>query len=417
MIISKTESEHIVNGQEMLVGIDIAKQTHFARTLLSNGRESKAFCFQNTREGFETLLSWLKLNKERAGCSSIIVGIESTGHYWEPLAFFLDDKHGIKLVQVNPKYVKKTKELYDNSPGKTDSKDAGIIAMLLRMGKFQRLVLPKGHFADLRRYSKLREQKIVDLGVQRNILHSLVDTVFPEYGGIFKKLESKTSLHILKNFTTPEKIIRSGTKKLSSLLRTASHGRHSDACAERLLSAASNTVGIREGIEAAAYSIRSSVIAIENIQKEISVIEKELLRILHKIPYAEQLLSMPGIGPITIAIVLGEAGDLRRYQRAEELIKLAGLNLFEISSGKHHGQRHITKRGRPLLRKCLFYAALRTVKTGGAFREDYLRHTQTNQMHKTKALVAISRKLLRVLFALVRDGVEYNQNKIELLAA
>ncbi|MEK7698945.1 MAG: transposase [Planctomycetota bacterium] len=204
---------------------------------------------------------------------------------------------------------------------------------------------------------------------------------------------------------------------LTPEVSTASHGRHSDACAERLLSAASNTVGIKEGIEAATYSIRSSVIAIENIQNEIAIIEKELLHILHKIPYTGQLLSIPGIGTISLAIVLGEAGDLRRYQRAEELIKLAGLNLFEISSGNHHGQRHITKRGRPLLRKCLFFAALRSVKTGGAFREEYLRHTKTNQMHKTKALVAISRKLLRVLFALVRDGVQYNQRKTQLLAA
>lgn len=417
MIISKTERGRIVNQGEMLVGIDIAKQTHFARILLTDGRESKPLSFQNTREGFEALLRWLILNKEQAGCSSIIVGLESTGHYWEALAFFLDGRHGIRLVQVNPKYVKKTKELYDNSPGKTDSKDAGIIAMLIRMGKFQRLILPRGPFADLRGYSKLREQKVVELGVQRNILHSLVDTVFPEYGGIFKKLESKTSLYILKNFTTPERIIGANIKKLISVLRTASHGRYSDACAERLRSAASTTIGLREGIEAAAYAIRSSVATIENIQKEISVIEKELLCLLHKIPYAGQLLSIPGIGAVSLAIVLGEAGDLHRYQRAEELIKLAGLNLFEISSGTHQGQKHITKRGRPLLRKCLFFAAMRTVKTGGAFREDYLRHTKTHQMHKTKALVAIARKLLRVLFALVRDGVQYNQRKMELLAA
>ncbi|MBA3060219.1 MAG: IS110 family transposase [Thermodesulfovibrionales bacterium] len=417
MIISKTENEHNVNGQEMLVGIDVAKQTHVARILLTDGRESKAFSFHNTREGFESLMSWLMLNKMRFGCSSILAGLESTGHYWEALAFFLDGENDIRLVQVNPKYVKKTKELYDNSPGKTDSKDAGVIAMLIRMGKFQRLVLPKGHFAELRCYSKLREQKVVGLGVQRNILHSLVDPIFPEYGGILKKLESKTSLHILKNFTTPDGILIAGIKKLTFSLRTASHGRHSHACAERLYSAASTTIGVREGIEAAAYAIRSSVAAIENIQKDISVIEKELLRVLQKIPYAGQLLSIPGIGPVSLAIILGEAGDLHRYKKAEELIKLAGLNLFEISSGKHHGQRHITKRGRPLLRKCLFFAALRTVKTGGTFREDYLRHTKTNQMHKTKALVAISRKLLRVLFALVRDGVQYNQKKMELLAA
>ena len=136
-------------------------------------------------------MKWLILNKEKAGCSSIIVGLESTGHYWELLAFFLDGKHGIRLVQVNPKYVKKTKELCDNSPGKTNSKDAGIIAVLIRMGKFQRLVLPRGHFADLRYYSKLREQKIVNLGVQRNILYSLVDTVFPDTEVFLKNLRAR----------------------------------------------------------------------------------------------------------------------------------------------------------------------------------------------------------------------------------
>ena len=68
MIISKTENGHNVNGQEMLVGIDVAKQTHVARILLTDGRESKAFSFHNTREGFESLMSWLMLNKMRFGC-------------------------------------------------------------------------------------------------------------------------------------------------------------------------------------------------------------------------------------------------------------------------------------------------------------------------------------------------------------
>jgi hypothetical protein len=58
MTISKTESKHIVNGQELLVGIDIAKQTHVAKILLANGKESRPFS-QNTREGFDALISWL----------------------------------------------------------------------------------------------------------------------------------------------------------------------------------------------------------------------------------------------------------------------------------------------------------------------------------------------------------------------
>ncbi len=203
MNISKSQKGKFSNAGDMIAGIDVAKHKHISRILFPDGSESSAFEFLNNRKGFQAFLHWLFSFKANASNTSVMIGIESTGHYWEPLAFFLDTVPGIRLVQVNPKHIKKTKELYDNSPGKTDSKDAGIIAMLIRMGRFQRLVLPRGYFAQLRSYGKLREQKIVELGVQRNILHSLVDRVFPEYGSIFKKIESKTSLMILKQYTTP----------------------------------------------------------------------------------------------------------------------------------------------------------------------------------------------------------------------
>jgi len=230
-------------------------------------------------------------------------------------------------------------------------------------------------------------------------------------------MESKTSLTLLKHYTTPEQILHAGRKSLSQLLHRASRGQLSAASAQRLIEAASTTVGLQEGMEATTFAIRNIVASLERIQEEIITIEKALAQVLDQIPYAPQILSIPGVGKITLALLLGEAGDLRRYHKAEELIKLAGLNLFEISSGAHQGRRHISKRGHPLLRKCLFFAALRTVKSGGAFREVYLRWTETNHMQKTKALVAISRKLLGLLFALVRDHVAYQPRRAELRAA
>jgi transposase len=413
---SKPPKGKFVNDQ-MIVGIDVAKWKHVAKILFPDGSESPPFPFPNQRQGFEAFLSWLFSYQKRAHCHSLLVGLESTGHYWEPLTFFLEAIPEIRLVQVSPRHVKKTKEVYDNSPGKTDRKDAGIIAMLIQMGRFQRLVLPKGPFAELRGYARLRERKIVELGVQRNLLHSLVDLVFPEYGSLFPKMESKTSLTILKHYTTPEQILHAGFQSLSQLLHRASRGKLSATSAQRLIEAASTTVGLKEGMEATTFAIRNIVASLERIQEEIATIEKALAQVLDQIPYAPQILSIPGVGKITLALLLGEAGDLRRYQKAEELIKLAGLNLFEISSGAHQGRRHISKRGHPLLRKCLFFAALRTVKTGGAFRAVYLRWTETNHMQKTKALVAISRKLLGLLFALVRDKVTYQPRRGELRAA
>ena len=117
-------------------------------------------------------------------------------------------------------------------------------------------------------------------------------------------------------------------------------------------------------------------------------------------------MSIKGIGPIITAAIIGEVGDLRQYDYAHQLQKLAGINLYEISSGKQKGQRHITKRGRHLLRKMLYYAALNVTKKGGILHDTYNNHLK-KRMTKTQALTAISRKIICIIYALVRDNTDY----------
>ncbi len=109
---------------------------------------------------------------------------------------------------------------------------------------------------------------------------------------------------------------------------------------------------------------------------------------------------------MTAAGLIGEVGDFRQFSTISEMMKLAGMDLFEISSGIHRGRRRISKRGRPLLRKLLFFAALNTVRKGGVMHACYQRYLHRG-MPKVKALVAIARKLLRIIFALVRDHRQY----------
>jgi len=128
---------------------------------------------------------------------------------------------------------------------------------------------------------------------------------------------------------------------------------------------------------------------------------------IEKLPHAKKLLSIKGIGVVILGGILGEVGDFRNYHKQAELVKLAGLDIYEISSGKYHGERHISKCGRWLLRKLLYFASLNVVRKGGIMRGTYLRLTK--RMAKTKALIAIARKLLCLMFAMVRDGTEYQQ--------
>ena len=120
------------------------------------------------------------------------------------------------------------------------------------------------------------------------------------------------------------------------------------------------------------------------------------------------LLSLKGVGVVSAAVILGETGGLSRYTSSREVLKLAGLNLFEISSGTHRGRVRISKRGRPLLRHILFILATVQAKEGMPLNGEY-RALLERKMPPVKALIALSRKLVRLLFALVRDERCYTE--------
>ena len=115
---------------------------------------------------------------------------------------------------------------------------------------------------------------------------------------------------------------------------------------------------------------------------------------------------MKGLGTVTVAGLIGEVGDFTKFRTQSEIMKLAGLDLYEISSGKRKGQRRISKRGRSLLRKILYYAAISTIRKNGIMCSYYIRLIGRG-MKRTSALVVIAKKLLRIIHAIVRDDRDY----------
>ncbi len=174
------------------------------------------------------------------------------------------------------------------------------------------------------------------------------------------------------------------------------------------MDAAANSIGIREGREALELELRQLLVRMELVRNQLGEIEQTINRVIKEVPYIEILSSIPQVGQITLAAILGEAGDFRQYQNARQIIKFAGLNLYEISSGQHHGRKRITKRGRPLLRQMLYLAGLRLIKQQGAFYQFYKRLVERGKP-KPQAIVAMGCKLLRVLFAMVRDNRKFKE--------
>jgi len=166
----------IRTAHTLIVGVDIAKKTHWARML--DGRMGIEVQFKNNTEGFARLLGRMSRAKERIGAETIVVAMEPSGHYWRPLAGYLS-RAGITVVIVNPYHVKKQKELDDNSPTKNDRKDALIIATLTWEGRFSRCYLPQGIWAELRGYTQSRWQQRRKLNAALNNLVAILDEYFP----------------------------------------------------------------------------------------------------------------------------------------------------------------------------------------------------------------------------------------------
>ena len=100
--------------------------------------------------------------------------------------------------------------------------------------------------------------------------------------------------------------------------------------------------------------------------------------LLSEIPIANQLRSI-GLGTICMAAILSGAGDLRQYAHGRQLLRKAGLNLAESTSGKRKGQIVLSKRGDAMLRKYLYLAMLQLVGNNPLFR----------QLHKNKIIIGI----------------------------
>jgi transposase len=385
------------------VDIGVASNTGYCTTL--DGRSTKPFRFDNTKEGFEKFWGMTIASKNRFGCDEVLVGYESTGPYAEPLVHYLANRP-VRIVQVNPMHTKKMKEVNDNSPLKTDDKDPRVIADIIRLGRALSVVIPEGDAASLRRLNNARERHVGEQTALLNQLQQLVFLIFPEFKTVLKNMKGKTAQYILKRYTLPERIGTLSQEALGEEMRKQSMGKFGIKDAESLIGLARETVGIKEGLAGISMDIKHILMQLKAEGRFISEVEGEMGAILGRIPYSVRLLSIKGLGIVSVAGLIGEVGDFSKFSTQSEIMKLAGLDLYEISSGKRRGQRRISKRGRSLLRKILFYAAIQMIRKNGIMYDYYARLTSRG-MERMRALIAVSRKLLRIIHAIVRDNRDY----------
>jgi len=408
---AKHEKLDLVRGNVVIVGADIGKKKNVARFIDRDGFElCKSFKFRNDEAGMLSFIRKCLDLKEQQAADSIVIGMEPSGHYWEPLAYFLKDYPMVQVL-VNPYHVKKSKEFEDNSPGKNDKKDAILIAKLVKDGNFFKVYLPEGIYRDLRNLTAEREQQRRKLNSCKNRLVALLDSYFPEYLKVFKTLLGKTSVFLLKHYPFPADIEKLTEEELTATIKAASNKRLGGKKAKQLKKTAEISVGIKEGRDSARYRVKSCLEEIEFHLKQLKATEQDMSERLSKTGFKLNLLSIPGIGVVTAASFLGEIGDITRFEHPSQIIKLAGFNLKGNTSGdKEISETKITKRGRSRLRCLLYQAALVAAAKNPQLKAlyHYFRTRAKNPLKTNQALIALANKLVRIIFALLKKTAYYD---------
>ena len=404
-----------IENTDAIVGIDIAKNVHWAGIILPNGKEiKKSFSFHNNRKGFESLVETVKNVLIMLNLKKAIVGMEPTGHYWKSCARYLKKIDWIKVVTVNPFHVKNAKEFDDNCQTKNDKKDCMTIARLIKDARFFEPYLPEGIWAELRNLSNTRAELVRKQNAVKCRLVAIIDEYFPEYTKVFKNVLSRTSEEILKECPFPEDIKSIGKEELLKHIKKTVKRGYSKKQVEKIYELANESIGTTEGIEGAKFQLNMYMEEAKLLDKQIKMTEQELERQLKETGFYESLISIQGIGIVSAATFVGEVGDINRFDSYEQIRRYAGLNLVENSSGNHKGKTTISKRGRSLLRSILYRMAFTMVNKNKEIKElyKYLTTRKENQLKKKQAIVAVIGKILQIIYAVVTKNEEYKAARV-----
>lgn len=404
-----------ITEKTLIVGIDVGSETHYARAFDWRNYEytKKPLEFSNTEAGFQTFKAWVEDLSEKHGKTTLIPGMEPTGHYWFALGKFLQD-NGMKPVHVNPHHVKKSKELDDNNPNKNDRKDPKTIAALVNEGRFSYPYLPTGIYAEIRSLSNLRFQTQEEVTRIKNRLARWFSIYFPEYKDVYRDLKAVSGRMVLKVAPLPEDIRNLGVEGVNQTWRDAKLRGAGRKRAKTLVSAAEHSVGSKEGTAAARYELKNLLEDMDVYTARLEEVLGKIEEMLKEIPYVDKLMEIKGIGMATVSGFIAEVGDIGRFDNPKQLQKLAGYAIVANDSGKHNGESRISYRGRKRLRYVLYEAAISLVGKNEEFRaiHEYYRTRRENPLKKMQSVVAVACKLLRVFYAILTKGVDYDPKKL-----
>jgi transposase len=406
----QVEKRQRITTATLIVGMDIGCEFN-AMCLMNKegtilGRYPKIY---NSRKGFDYFHAVIETTKKRYGFTDVIIGMEPTGHYWRKIAFFAIDR-GYEVRFIRTTALKHQRELDESSSSKNDMRDAYTIANITREGKYIDTVIEDGVFRQLRTLAHTRERVQRISAGAKHALKGVLEDYFPELKKVFWSMKAKGLLALLSHCPFPADVLAITPDMVTDIIAQSTRRKaKAHEKARKIYEAAQQTVGLKHIGEADRYRLAACLFEIRHSESQLKEIEFRMEALLHKIPLAKYILSIPGIGVVTCGVFLGEVGNPYNFTDPKQIVKYAGYDPKEHDSGQYIGRKIISKKGRWLLRKYLYFMAMRAVHRNPFFKQYY--ESKQKNMEKKEALCAVVIKLIKVIFALLRDKRPFTENQ------
>ena len=219
-------------------------------------------------------------------------------------------------------------------------------------------------------------------------------------------LNMRGALTLICHYQTPAAIRRVGRKRLATFLRNRGV-KGADSIAKKALTAAkSQSVVLSAEEEVAAAIVAELAREVLSLKERLEILDKELEKRFFARPEARILTSLPGIGPVLGAELLVAAGDLCAFDSADQLAAYAGLVPAARDSGKRVGNDRRMRGGNKVLKRVFYYSAFSSLRSSSESRAFYERKRREGKRH-TQALVALARRRVNVVWAMLRDGTTF----------
>jgi transposase len=411
-----------IRSTTLVVGVDVGNAFNAVGFMNKQGKIlSSCAKLYNNREGFEQFVKMTEAIKTKYRLKDVLIGMEPTGHYWRKLAYFAKDQ-GYEVRFIRTTALKHHREIDESSSAKSDIRDALTIANITREGKYIDTVIEDGVVRQLRTLSKVRERLLRYSVGAKNALHAALDDYFPELHEIFWSMGARSLWAILERCPFPDDVVLLKISLLRDMITKSSRKKAgADQKARALYQAAQKSIGLKRVGDADRFRVK---ICLEEVKRTVLMlkdIDRQMKKVLKEMPSAPYLLSIPGVGTLSAAVFLGELGNPAYFHNARQIVKYAGYDPQESDSGSWVSRKFISKKGRWLMRKYLFFMSMRVVVLSKYFQNYYQRKLETKnrvgqQPKRKEILCAVAIKLIKVIFALLRDKRKFDDG-VRVIAA